>query len=109
MKKDERTNIVGKDEKLNIVGATPITPYGIAEMIICLVAAVLGLLYLYANIIPMEFLIPTYTAAFAAIAVLKFIDIKKSKTKKPSSFILAIVLAVLALAMAVVTVMYFVR
>jgi len=74
---EQKNNIPKKDEKLNLSpGLKPFTKYRAAELIVCGVAVILGLLYLYAEIVTLAFLLPVYCAAFAAITVLRYFDAK---------------------------------
>ena len=97
------------DERLNITGEAPVTPFKIAEMIVCFAAAVIGLLYVYKALIPLSVLLPLFTACFIAVTVLRILDIRKTKVKKLSQYITTAVLGVLAAAMVLTTVFYFVR
>ena len=97
------------DERLNLAGVEPITPYSIAELVICVIAAVVGLLYLYTDFVPTAVIMPLFTACFAGVTVMKLLHIKKVRSKKPSAYLLLVILAAVTLAMIVVTVMYYVK
>ena len=95
-------------EKLNVANVEPFSKYRIAEMAICLIAVAVGLVYLYApTLIPMKILLPVFAACLIAVAVLRFIGLKNSGTKKALSYFLAVLLAVVAAAVSIVTLLYF--
>ena len=61
-------------EGLNVVpGTKPFTRYKVAELILCLLAVILGLLYLYTDpkIVPLDVLMPAYAAIFWIIIPLR--------------------------------------
>ena len=93
-------------ESNNIANTEPFAPMKIAELIVCAVATVIGIAYLNgANMSP-ALVLPIFTACVLVVAVLKFISIFRAKEKKVSSCILASAIAVLAVAMAVLTAVY---
>ena len=105
----ENKNQQSDDTKLNLAGIDPITPYSVAELIICVVAAVVGCVYLYTEKIPLSVVMPVFSACFIGVTVMKFLHIRKVKSKKPTAYLVAVILAVVSLAMTAVTVAYFVK
>ncbi len=95
-------------EKLNLAGVEPITPFSIAELVICAVAAVIGVAYLYTDKISLGFLMPFYCGCFIGAAVMKILHIIKVKSKKPMSFLHAAILVLVSVAITVVTVKYYI-
>lgn len=55
-------------------GVKPFTRYKAIELLVCGLAVVLGLLYLYADLFGLALLLPLYCAAFLAITVLRWLD-----------------------------------
>ena len=98
-------------EGLNVVpGTKPFTRYKVAELILCLLAVILGLLYLYTDpkIVPLDVLMPAYTAIFWIIIPLRLKDAKVLGTKGAARFLSVVVWVILALAVTAATAVYFI-
>ena len=54
-----------------------ITGYRIAEIALCLVVILVGILYLYTDIVSLWLLLPVFLAVFIAIPVLRYLDERK--------------------------------
>ena len=53
------------------------TKYRAAECIICLAVILLGVLYLYTDLISLWVLLPIFLASFIAIPIMRYLDEKK--------------------------------
>ena len=98
-------------EGLNVVpGTKPFTRYKVAELILCLLAVILGLLYLYTDpkIVPLDVLMPAYAAIFWIIIPLRLKDAKVLGTKGAARFLSVVVWVILALAVTAATAVYFI-
>lgn len=98
-------------EGLNVVpGTKPFTRYKVAELILCLLAVILGLLYLYTDpkIVPLDVLMPAYAAIFWIIIPLRLKDAKALGTKGAARFFSVVVWVILALAVTAATAVYFI-
>lgn len=87
----------------------PFTVYKFIELGVCLVAVIVGVLYLYAKVIPLTVLFPVFALCFAAIPVLRFLDIKKRGAKGFAEYLPAYAWAAMALITIVALVIYFVK
>ena len=54
-----------------------LTGYRIAEIALCLVVILVGVLYLYTDIVSLWLLLPVFLAVFIAIPVLRYLDERK--------------------------------
>ena len=98
-------------EGLNVVpGTKPFTRYKVAELILCLLAVILGLLYLYTDpkIVPLDVLMPAYAAIFWIIIPLRLKDAKVLGTKGAARFLSGVVWVIRALAVTAATAVYFI-
>ncbi len=98
-------------EGLNVApGTKPFTRYKVAELILCLLAVILGLLYLYTDpkIVPLDVLMPAYAAIFWIIIPLRLKDAKVLGTKGAARFLSVVVWVILALAVTAATAVYFI-
>ena len=98
-------------EGLNVVpGTKPFTRYKVAELILCLLAVILGLLYLYTDpkIVPLDVLMPAYAAIFWIIIPLRLKDAKVLGTKGAARVLSVVVWVILALAVTAATAVYFI-
>ena len=96
---------------LNVVpGTKPFTRYKIAEMALCLLAVILGLLYLYTNpkIVTLDILMPAYAAIFWIIIPLRLKDAKAVGSKGAASALSLAVWVLLALAVTAACAVYFI-
>lgn len=80
----------------------------IAEIVICLVAVLLGLLYLNTDWIHLGVLLPLYAVFFTAIPVLRIVDVRQSGRKGLIAILPAIFYLLIALVVIVAAVTYFV-
>ena len=98
-------------EGLNVVpGTKPFTRYKVAELILCLLAVILGLFSLYTDpkIVPLNVLMPAYAAIFWIIIPLRLKDAKVLGTKGAARFLSVVVWVILALAVTAATAVYFI-
>lgn len=100
---------IGQPELKLDARVRPFTKYRVAELIVCAVCIVIGLLYVYAHIISLSVLMPIYAVCFAAIPVLQFLDLRESGKKGFVNYIGPAFWAFLSLAVIVATVVYFVK
>lgn len=95
---------------LNIGNVKPFTKYRAAELILCGIAVILGLLYLYADaLIPLGVLLPVYCADFFGITVLRYLDAKETGSRGLFTALVVACWAALGIAMVIATVVYFTR
>lgn len=87
----------------------PFTRFRTAELIVCAVCIVIGLLYVYAHIIPLSVLMPIYAVCFAAIPVLQLLDLRESGKTGFVNYIGPAFWAFLALAVIAAAIVYFVK
>ena len=96
---------------LNVVpGTKPFTRDKAVEMVLCLLAEILGLLYLYTNpkLVPLGLLMPAYAAIFWIIIPLRVKDAKASGSKGAASALSLAVWILLALAVTAACAVYFI-
>ncbi len=84
----------------------PFTKFKIAELSLCAVAVILGLVYMYTELIPLGVLLPVYCVFFAVIPILRAVDVKRSGGNL-ISFLPAVCWGFLAVCMVVATIAYF--
>ena len=99
-------------DRLNIAQNTvPFTRYKAVEMILCAVAVILGLMYLYIKprVISLDILLPVYTAVFTAIVPLRRMDMKATGIKGGFAVLTLVVWGILALAVAAATAVWFIH
>lgn len=97
-------------EKLNVAPSVkPFTKYRAIELIVCGAAVVLGLLYLYADMLTLAILLPLYSLFFCAIAVLRYLDTKAQGGRGFIAMLPAACWAFLAVAVIAATAAYFVQ
>lgn len=95
---------------LNIGNVKPFTKYRAAELILCGIAVILGLLYLYADaLIPLGVLLPLYCAGFFGITVLRYFDARETGSRGVFTALVIACWAALGIAMVIATVVYFTR
>ncbi len=106
--KNKKNEPTAQEERLNL--APPPKPFShlkIAELVLCAVAVILGLLYLNTALVPLGALLVIYSAFFGAIPILRGVDAKKSGGGFVA-FLPAICWGVLAVCVIAATVAYFV-
>lgn len=107
-KKKQNRSTAHSSGDINLTNTEPFSPLKIAELIVCAVATVIGIMYLNGASMSPAAVLPIFTACVLTVAVLRFVSIGRAKEKKISSYILASAIAVLAVAMAALTVAYLV-
>ncbi len=91
----------------SIPGVRPFTPYRTAELCLCALAVVLGLLYLYTSLIPLPVLLPLYCLLLLTITVLRIWEQRKRKEKGGSHWLSILGWSILTTAVIVATAVYF--
>ena len=93
-----------------VPGTKPFTKYKIAELTLCVVAVILGVLYLYTDpkLVPLDVLMPAYAVIFWAILPLRLKDAKAVGTKAAGTFLSVAVWVILALAVTAACAVYFI-
>jgi len=81
----------------------------VAELVICLFAVVLGLVYLNTEWIPLAVLLPIYAAFFTAIPILRLTEAKQRGMKGLVPYLPALCSLLLAAAVIAACVVYFVK
>lgn len=95
-----------KPDQLNMAGR-PFTRYRAAELVLCGIAVILGLLYLNTETVTLAFLLPFYCLCFIAIPILRWLEGRMLNLKGAVHWITIACWAVLAAAMVLVTIGYF--
>ncbi len=110
MNKNEKKDIPSPEEdKFGVVpNVRPFTKYRAAELAVCGVCVILGMLYLYTKVLSLSVLLPVYAAAFCLIPVLQYLDVKASGRTGFANYLPAIFWGILSVAVIVATVAYFV-
>lgn len=97
-------------ESQNVIpGTKPFTKFKFIELGVCILAVVIGVLYLYAKVIPLSVLFPLFVLCFAAIPVLRFLDIKERGGKGFAEYLPAVAWAVMAAITVVAMIAYYVK
>ena len=97
-------------EKLTAApGVTPFTRFKAMELIICGIAVILGLLYLYADFLSLSVLLPLYCAAFAAITVLRWLDARAAGSHGFAALLPTVCWGILTIAVIVAACAYFLQ
>ena len=110
MKDNTNKNISQNEEKLTVIpGTKPFTKYKFIELGVCLLAVVIGLLYLYAKVIPLTVLFPLFAVCFAAIPVMRFLDIKERGGKGFAEYLPAVAWTVMAAITVVAMIAYYIK
>ena len=109
MNKEPNERDTKEEEKLSVAPNTkPFTRYKIIELAVCAAAVILGLLYLYAKIIPLGVLLPVYTLCFCAVVPLRWLDARANGAKGGWVILSVALWALLALVVAAATAVYFI-
>ncbi len=100
----------GKDPKnsgnqLNMAGR-PFTRYRAAELAVCAVAVILGLLYLNTELVSLSLLLPFYCLCFLVIPILRWLEGRALGLKGAMHWITIACWILLAVAMIAVTIGY---
>jgi len=97
------------DDNFSVVpNVRPFTKYRAAEMAVCGVCIVFGILYLYAKVLSLSVLMPVYAVCFCAIPVLQYLDVKASGRTGLVNYLPAVFWGILSVAVIAATVIYFV-
>lgn len=103
-------NGMGNEEKLTVIpGTKPFTKFKFIELGVCVLAVIIGLLYLYAKVIPLAVLFPAFAVCFAAIPVLRFLDIKERGGRGFAEYLPAIAWAAMAAVTVVAMIAYYIK
>ena len=110
MKSNTNNNRAEWEEKQNVIpGTKPFTKFKFIELGVCVLAVVIGLLYLYAKVIPLSVLFPLFALCFVAIPVLRFLDIKERGGKGFAEYLPAVAWAVMAAITVVAMIAYYIK
>jgi len=90
-------------------GVRPFTRWKAIELAVCGVSVILGLLYLYADLLSLAVLLPLYSAAFLAITVLRWLDTRAQGLKGFAAMLPVFCWAFLTAAVIVASCEYFVN
>ncbi|MBO5257843.1 MAG: hypothetical protein J6C42_10135 [Clostridia bacterium] len=104
---DQKKNIP-EDRFQTVPNVRPFTKYRAAELAVCGVCVLLGILYLYAKVLTLSVLLPVYAVCFCAIPVLQYLDIKASGRTGFVNYLPPIFWGVISVAVIVAAVAYFV-
>jgi hypothetical protein len=89
-------------------GMKPFSKYKWIELGICLAAVIFGVIYLISNGgISVGTLLIVYSVCFLFVPVMRFLDMKTGGVKGASSYVSVIMWSVMAVAIIVITVLYF--
>lgn len=80
-----------------------------AELIICLIAVILGIIYLNTELISLDVLLPVYAVFFTALPVLRLMEARWSGNTKFVAVLPALCYLFLALVVIAATIIYFVK
>ncbi len=110
MNKNEKNTIPpeGNDRFDVVPNVRPFTKYRAAELAVCGVCVILGLLYLYAKVLSLSVLLPMYAVCFCMIPVLQYLDVKASGKTGFVNYLPSIFWGVISVAVIVAAVAYFV-
>ena len=82
--------------------------FRLAELVICLIAVILGVIYLKTEWISLDFLLPVYAVFFTALPVLRIAEAKAVGNMNFIAILPALCYLLLALVVIIATVTYFV-
>lgn len=94
-------------EQPSIPGVRPFTPYRAAELCLCALAVVLGLLYLYTTLLPLAVLLPLHCLILLAITLLRVREHRKRGEKGGLHWLSILGWAILTGVVIVATAVYF--
>ena len=86
----------------------PFTKFRAAELAVCGICVILGILYLYAKVLTLSVVLPVYAVCFCVIPVLQFLDIKSSGRTGFVNYLSPIFWGIISIAVIVATVVYYV-
>ncbi len=96
-----------RTEQSPLLGVRPFTPYRTAELCLCALAVVLGLLYLYTTLLPLAVLLPLYCLILLTITLLRVWEHHKRGEKGGFHWLSILGWAILTCAVMVATAVYF--
>lgn len=97
------------DPEINTVPSVrPFTRYRAIEMGVCAVCIVLGVLYLYAGVLPLSVLMPCYAVGFCSIPILQYADLRAAGKRGIVNYIPVIFWGVISAIVIIATIYYFV-
>ncbi len=73
------------DSRLSVAPARPFTKYRAVEMGLCAAAIILGLLYLYTDLVTLGLLLPAFSVGMAVITALRVLDGREALAKNGST------------------------
>lgn len=83
--------------------------FRIAELVICVIAVALGIIYLNTELVSLSFLLPLYAVLFTALPVLRLIEAKRSGNTKLMAILPSLCYLLLAVVVIAATIVYFVK
>ena len=89
-------------------GTHPFTIYKIIELSVCLLAVILGLLYLYTSVMPLGVLLPLYAVCFCAVVPLRYLNQKANGVTGGWAMLSVALWGVLAAVVVMATAVYFI-
>ncbi len=104
---DQKKNISQDDLFRTVPNVRPFTKYRAAELAVCGVCVILGILYLYAKVLTLSVLLPVYAVCFCAIPVLQFLDVKASGRTGFVNYLPPIFWGIISIAVIIAAAVYF--
>lgn len=105
---DPKKTISQDDLFRTVPNVRPFTKYRAAELAVCGVCVILGILYLYAKVLTLSVVLPVYAVCFCVIPVLQFLDVKASGRTGFVNYLPPIFWGIISIAVIVATVVYYV-
>ena len=96
-------------KKLFITQPLEQSKYKTAELILCGVCVIVGVLYIYAKIIPLAVILPFFAASFTVLSIFAVMNLRKSRDRNFASYISVICRALLSLLIIAANVIYFLK
>lgn len=101
------TGLPPEDSFRTVPNVRPFTKYRAAEMAVCGVCVILGILYLYTEILSLLVLMPVYAVCFCVIPVLQYLDIRAGGRTGFINYLPVIFWGILSVAVLAAAVIYF--
>ena len=105
---DQKKNAPQEDLFRTVPNVRPFTKFRAAELAVCGVCVILGILYLYAKVLTLSVLLPVYAICFCAIPVLQFLDVKASGRTGFVNYLPPIFWGIISIAVIIAAAVYFV-
>lgn len=105
---DPKKNISQDDLFRTVPNVRPFTKFRAAELAVCGVCVILGILYLYAKVLTLSVVLPIYAVCFCVIPILQFLDVKASGRTGFVNYLPPIFWGIISIAVIVATVVYYV-